>query len=191
MTDETDPSETATMVRATRALLSSALGLDGDMSLVDFGHLLGYSGQNVFQTVKRLETGAANPGGTVLVRLAELAQAARYHQYGMVVVPEWSFMVPAEELDDDGSTLYLSRNWFPRMLFAATGQAQGALEDLGFEEVGVVSAANSAYSDDDMAVYVLYQDVLPKPGWYSRFLQTALDHLGAEMNRQAEEEHAR
>lgn len=171
-------------VRLARKLLGKALGVD--LGLKDFGHLLGYEGNNVFQSAQRLERGREDGGrsvsGVMALRLADLMQAAALTQQQLIVIPEWVFEASADEGDDDGSSLFLTRLWFPRLRFVATTQAGPLLSDLGYEHVGHLRTIDPDFPEAD--VYCLAQDILPKPEWYTPFYEEAVNILALEANRQ-------
>ena len=162
----------------TRKLLGLALGVD--LGLKDFGHLLGYEGKNVFNSAQRLEKGG-DVSGVLALRLSDLLQAASLNQQELIVIPEWVFEAPADEEDDDGSTLYLTRLWFPRLRFAATLQAGPLLIDLGYSHIGYLKTHDADFEQND--VYCLAQDILPNPDWYGKFYEEAVNLLAAEASR--------
>ena len=179
------PSLTPQDVRLARRLLGGALGVE--LGLTDFGYMLGYQGKNVFQSAQRLEKDPEdNDGrgvsGMVALRLADLMQAAALNQQELITIPEWVFEVSADEGDDDGSSLFLTRLWFPRLRFVATQPAGPLLSDLGYQHIGHVRTIDPDFPEAD--VYCIAQDILPKPEWYTRFYVAAVDLLAAEANRQ-------
>ncbi|TCS62602.1 hypothetical protein [Varunaivibrio sulfuroxidans] len=169
-----------TMVRTARAMFGKILGVD--LGLTDFGHIIGYDGKNVFQTIKRIETGDRGLSGPAAVRLRDMVQAASYAAYPLIIIPEWSFVISTNEDDDDGSTLMIERLWWPRMIFVATVQAEACLAELNFEQIGMIRS--DEIDLDQMSVWCLQIDLLPKSEWYAKFYEQAVDLLAAEANRQ-------
>jgi len=169
------------MVRTARTLLGKILGVE--LGLTDFGHIIGYDGKNVFQTVKRLENGDRGLSGPALLRLRDLVQSASYANYPQIIIPEWSFVISTNDEDDDGSSIMIKRLWWPRMTFVATVQAQAALADLNFHHVGMVKT--DQLDLEQMLVWCFHQDILPKKSWYTPFYEKGVDILVAEANRLA------
>ncbi len=176
----TNITDTADLVRAGRTMLGRALGIK--LGLTDFGHIIGYDGKNVFQTIKRLEAGDRGLSGPAAVRLRDLVQAASYAAHPLLVIPEWSFVIPLDEDEDDGSTIMIERRWFPRSLIVATVQAESSLADLNFKYIGMVRSA--ATSIKEMSVWCLDLDLLPRPEWHAPFYERAIALLATEANRQ-------
>jgi len=180
MSNFDEKTETQNTVRLARKMLGKSLGID--LGRIDFGHIIGYDGKNVFQTIRRLENGGSGISGPVALRLGDLMQAASYVFHHLLVVPEWSFIIPFNESEEDGSTVMIERRWYPRMVFVATVQAQGSLDDLNFQHVGMIRTDDPDL--EEMSVWCLHQDILPNLEWYTKFYEQGIAMLTEGINDQ-------
>ena len=175
-------SEIGNMFRNAREhILPRALGVD-KITYEDFGKMLGYSGKNIYLTLKRIETGEREPKGAVIHLLNGLVYAASHCFNPHIVIPEWTLMEPVDETEDDGHTIMIQRQWLPRIEMVATISSADFFHDLGWAEVGAMKITTDDM--EEMIIMAHHTDYLPEPSWYTPHYEKGAALLIDEANRQ-------
>lgn len=147
----------------------------------ELAEIIGYDGPNAQATICNILRGKHKMSGLAVLRVREIIQATSYAIFPVIVVPEYGWLEPIDENESDGSSLFIRRNWFPRMIACATVRAGAALTDLNYDIIGYVK--NDDPDIGGMEVYCLHQDLLPRPEWYEKIhadlIQIFVRHMNA------------
>lgn len=170
--------DTGGLIKGLRALMSEILG--AKVSWADIGYLIGYQGDNVYLTIKRLRDGEKAMSGPALMRALDLAYALGLWKQSHLLVSEWHIKIRANEDEEPGGEYIIEHTWFPRFTLVAGSDLNGvhAMDGLGFQPIGAIREQDW-FDDELLTVMIHYQDILSKPQLMAPFLEEGFDHLKA------------
>jgi len=177
-----EKNEHAQMLTVAKIAIEKSLSLK-KLKQRELAEIIGYEGANAQATINSILAGRKKMSALAVLRVRDILQAASHAIFPVIVVPEYGWLEPIDENESDGSSLFIQRNWYPRMIACATVQAGAALTDLNYDLIGYVK--NDDPDIGSMEVYCLHQDLLPKTAWYEKIHADLIQIFVKEMNASA------
>lgn len=141
-----------------------------NLTLAEFGRILGYGGKNPGRTVQRIESGEAELSPLALRRASDLEELLFSDSFRDPVIPNWSYLISPFGLFGDGVSILAARLFFPRHYLAVTDETSAVeFREQGFRDVG--SCENNG------VFLVKYVDYLPDEKLYKPFVEGGLSFM--------------